>query len=86
MMAITDGTTGSEQKYMIGNEVLEPYQVDERREWLAPYPRKLAQFNKALVAITETWVWRKQPCRFEPSGYTFARENVVYTDAQGKQI
>lgn len=85
-MAPIDGTTGSEAKYMIGNEVLEPYQVDERREWLAPYPRKLAQFNKALVAITETWTWRKQSSRFDPSGYAFVRDNVKYIDAQGKQL
>lgn len=83
---IAEGQTGSEPKYMIERHILEPYQVDEYREALAGSPRKLAQFNKKLFPITETWTWHKQASRFSPLGYDWVRVDVKYLDAQGKQI
>jgi hypothetical protein len=75
-----DGTTGTENLFLIDNGYLSISDVEDYRERLAATPRKLAQFNKALKPIVHTWTYKFGYSRFGnlPAVY---RTNETYTDA-----
>lgn len=74
-----DGTTGTEFAYMIGNEILDEWNLDDIRANMGP--RNLKKFEASLRKIEIRFTWKMVRSRFLAGNLEPTRINVEYFDA-----